>query len=291
MIDFYFSDKVNYISMNVYVKKQNFLWQKILIRTGILLSLIIFLNIFQSPIRNSFYFISSPISKVFLQAGNTMSEFFSSFTVFSSIKKENNNLKEENEKLLSQLSSLQQSLRDNQELKTALESTKDSNFSILLVKVIGLDSQNDLILINKGSADGILENMPLISSQNVLYGNVLKVYKNFSQAMLVSNSNSVLDVKIQNNDPSQPPIYGAIKGSGALSLYLDLVNTDAQIKAGDLLVTSALEGTFPPNLLVGKIQSVNKNDVKPFQTAQVQSLFDVKNTDTLFVITNYKQTK
>lgn len=277
--------------MNVYVKKQNFLWQKILIRTGILLSLIIFLNIFQSPIRNSFYFISSPISKVFLQAGNTMSEFFSSFTVFSSIKKENNNLKEENEKLLSQLSSLQQSLRDNQELKTALESTKDSNFSILLVKVIGLDSQNDLILINKGSADGILENMPLISSQNVLYGNVLKVYKNFSQAMLVSNSNSVLDVKIQNNDPSQPPIYGAIKGSGALSLYLDLVNTDAQIKAGDLLVTSALEGTFPPNLLVGKIQSVNKNDVKPFQTAQVQSLFDVKNTDTLFVITNYKQTK
>ena len=274
--------------MNLYAKKQNLLWQKILTRAGVLFALIILLNIFQSPIRNSFYFISSPLSKALLQAGNNSSEFFSSFAAFGSVQKENNNLREENQKLLSQLSSLQQSLRDNQELKTALENTKASNFTVLPAKIIGLDSQNDLMLINKGSADGISENMPLISSQNVLYGKVIKVYKNFSQAMLISSVSSVVDVKIQNSNPSQPPIYGAVKGSGALSLYLDLVNTDAQIKEGDTLVTSALEGTFPPDLLVGKIQSVNKNDSKPFQTAQVQALFDVKKIDTLFVITNYK---
>lgn len=234
-----------------------------------------------------------------------MSDFFSSFLVFGSLKKENNNLKEENQKLLSQLSSLQQSLQNNQELKNAIENTKNNNFSIVLSKAIGLDSENDMLVIDKGLDDGILENMPVISGNKVLYGKVLKVYKNFSQVMLISNKNSVLDVKIsrslddrgssiksgQNNNPAKPLIYGAVKGNEGLSLYLDLVNADSEIKEGDALVTSALEGTFPPDLLVGKITSTNKNDVKPFQTAQVQPLFDVKNIDTLFVIINYKQIK
>ena len=254
-----------------------------------LFAIILFLNIFQNTIRNSFFTLSSPISKTFLQAGNNSSELFNSVTAFDSVKKENNNLKEENEILLSKLSLLQQSLRDNQELKTALENTKNDNFNIVLIKITGLDAQNDIVTINKGSDDGIFENMPLISGQKVLYGKVIKVYKNFSQVILISSKNSTVDAKIQNNDIQKPQIYGAIKGTGALSLYLDLVASDAEIKEGDTLVTSALEGTFPPNLLIGKIISTDKNDAKPFQTAHLQPLFNIKNTDTLFVITNYKQ--
>jgi len=275
--------------MNIYLKKRNFLWQKILIKTVALFAIILFLNIFQNTIRNSFFTLSSPISKTFLQAGNNSSELFNSVTAFDSVKKENNNLKEENEILLSKLSLLQQSLRDNQELKTALENTKNDNFNIVLIKITGLDAQNDIVTINKGSDDGIFENMPLISGQKVLYGKVIKVYKNFSQVILISSKNSTVDAKIQNNDIQKPQIYGAIKGTGALSLYLDLVASDAEIKEGDTLVTSALEGTFPPNLLIGKIISTDKNDAKPFQTAHLQPLFNIKNTDTLFIITNYKQ--
>ncbi len=274
--------------MNVYIKKQNIFWQNFLLKAGILIVTLVFLNVFQNPIRNSFYGISSPVSKVFLQAGSNASSFFNSFTAFGGIQRENSNLKEENQKLLSQLSSLQQSLRDSQQLQSAMNNTKDDNFTILLAGVTGLDSQNDIILIDKGSDDGISENMPLISSRKALYGKVVKVYKNFSQAMLISNKESVVDVKIQNNDPTKPPIYGAIKGSGGLSLYLDLVNSDSEIKEGDVLVTSGLEGIFPADLLVGKITSINKNDVKPFQTAKIQPFFNIKNTDTLFVITDYK---
>lgn len=275
--------------MNVSLRKSNFLWKGIIIKIIILFTLIVFLNIFQIQIRNYFYFISSPISKIFLQSGSNTFNFFSSFLSFSDLKKENNNLKEENEILLSKLSLLQQSLRDNQELKTALENTKNDNFNIVLIKITGLDAQNDIVTINKGSDDGIFENMPLISGQKVLYGKVIKVYKNFSQVILISSKNSTVDAKIQNNDIQKPQIYGAIKGTGALSLYLDLVASDAEIKEGDTLVTSALEGTFPPNLLIGKIISTDKNDAKPFQTAHLQPLFNIKNTDTLFIITNYKQ--
>src|SRR5207237_1162769 len=104
-----------------------------------------------------------------------------------------------------------------------------------------------------------------------------------------SAKTSVVDVKIQQGDITKNLIHGALKGGGNFSIYLDLVDSDSDIKEGDVLVTSALEGIFPPDLLIGKITSSDKNDIKPFQTAKVQPFFDIKNIDNLFVITNYKK--
>ena len=283
--------------------RQSFLWsrqsrgssiksgQKVLIKAIIVFALIIFLNIFQSPIRNSFYFISSPIVKVFSGAGKNFSVLFESFLNAKKLSGENNNLREDNQKLLSEISLLKEDLKENQDSKEFLKNTKSNNLKAVLGKIIGLDTFNDLILIDKGSDDGIFKDMPVISSQKVLYGKIFEVYKNFSQVMLISNKNSVLNVKIQRDDATKTPIYGAIKGYGNLSFYLDLVDFNAEIKENDVLVTSGLEGIFPSNLLIGKVKSVNKNDLKPFQTAEIQPFFNIKNIDSLFLITNYKHEK
>jgi rod shape-determining protein MreC len=70
---------------------------------------------------------------------------------------------------------------------------------------------------------------------------------------------------------------------------LDLVPLDAEISAGQTLVTSGLEGVFPPGLLVGTITSAKRSDVQPFQTAEVTPFFDPAHTETLFVITGYQR--
>jgi len=54
-------------------------------------------------------------------------------------------------------------------------------------------------------------------------------------------------------------------------------------------VTSALDKSFPKDLLVAKINTIQKNDQKPFQQANVSLFFDIKTADNLFVITNYKR--
>ncbi len=275
--------------MNVYIKKQNFKWRKILISVISLIVLIVFLNIFQQPIKNTFYFITSPFSKIFWRVGDGTNNFFGSFLNAKGLTQENNNLKEENQKLLSQIVLLQETIKTDQLVKEVVKNTQKENFKIVLAETIGLDG--DFILLNKGSDDGILENMPVISSQKVLYGKIYKVYKNYSQVMLISNKSSVVDIKIQNLDTTQTPISGAIKGSGNLSLYLDLVSSNDQIKEGDILITSGLEGVFPKDLLIGKIIKTDKNDLKPFQTAQVQSFFEIKNIENLFIITDYKRDK
>ena len=268
--------------------EQNFLMRKIVTGFFVLILFIVFLNIFQTPIKNSFYIISSPISSFLGLSGSNVSTFVESFIKSASLKNENTILEQENQKLLAEITLLKEHLRENIDSAQILRN-KLNNFEVVLGKNTGLDTINDIMLIDKGSDHGIVEEMPVVSSERVLYGKIIKVYKNFSQVMLISNKNSVVDVNIESTDTYITPIHGAVKGNGNLSVYLDLVQFDAEIKEGDILTTSALDGIFPRDFLVGKITNKNKNDLKPFQTAEVHPFFDAKTIENLFIITNYKK--
>ncbi|MGH7239531.1 MAG: rod shape-determining protein MreC, partial [Candidatus Saccharimonadales bacterium] len=128
--------------------------------------------------------------------------------------------------------------------------------------------------------------MPVISQGDAIFGKIQKTDAHTSVVLLISAATSVVNVKIQQSDPAQPPIYGAVKGQGSFSVYLDLVSTQASLNPGDVLVTSALDGVFPADLPVGKVLSPYKNKLNPFQQASVQPFFDPQETDMLFVITH-----
>lgn len=263
---------------------------KTLIMIVTFLGFVFLLNFFANPIKNGVHIISSPIQKVLWSASQSSSSFFKSFLKAGSLAKENSNLKGENQKLLSQVAALQSIVQGNQAQSDVSQSCQNTGFKLLMAGVVGLDD-NDILSINKGSADKVFEGMPVISQQGVLFGKVFKVYNNFSQVMLVSNKNSIVNVKVQQSDSSSPEVDGVVKGIGGLSAYLDLIPISSEINQQDFLVTSAIDKSFPKDLLVGRIVEKQKNDQKPFQEAKLDLFFDVNTADNLFVITNYKQPK
>lgn len=267
-------------------KKSNGL-VKFLIGAVAFLFLLVILNIFILPIKNYFYALSSPLQKTLWVAGESSSNFLSSFFKGGSLANENEDLKKENQKLLSQVALLESVTQGNKAQSDVSLACQNSGFNLVMAGVIGL-GDNDILSINKGSADGISEGMPVINQQNVLFGQVFKVYKNFSEIILVSNKNSVVNVKVQNDTPVDE-IDGVVKGTGGLSGYLDLIPISSEINSKDILLTSAIDKTFPKDLLVGEIINKTKNDQKPFQQAEISLFFNVKTIDNLFVITNYKQ--
>ena len=272
------------------INKKSNSWLKILTGAVALLFLLWVLNFFVSPIKNVFYTVTSPIQKAIWSAGGSSSFFLSSLINSGSLSRENEILKNENQKLLSQVAALKSIEQGNQAQSDVSSACQNSGFKLVMAGVIGLDD-NDVLSINKGSADGILEGMPVISQQNVLFGKVSKVYKNYSKVMLISSKSSVVNIKVQQGDILAPEIDGVIKGNGGLSAYLDLIPISSEINSGDILVTSAIEKSFPKDLLVAKIDQKIKNDQKPFQQAKISLFFDVTSSDNLFVITNYKQAK
>ncbi len=280
---------------NFSIKKKGKNLLKILAGIVIALIILFILNVFVAPVKNLVYIISSPIQKVFWQAGESSSLFFSSFLKDGFLIKENEDLRTENQKLLSQVAILQSITEGNKAQSDVSASCQNRNFNLVMAGIVGLDDK-DILSINKGSDDGITEDMPVINSQNVLFGRVFKVYNNFSQILLVSNKESVTNVKVFRTQVGQEEgildeVDGVVRGAGGLAAYLDLVPVSSDIKTDEVLVTSSIDKSFPKDLLVGKIIQPEKNDQNPFQQAKISLFLDIGTADNLFVITNYKQVK
>jgi rod shape-determining protein MreC len=249
-----------------------------------LIVLLTVLNLGKSSkeVRNFFYLISSPIQNTLWQTGKRTSDFLAGVFTAENLKREVENLQLKNQELLSQIITLKELKKENEFLRKALNIGLEKDFQLKLAQVISKDSSKDSILINKGLKDGISQGFPVITSEKALVGRIGEVYQNFSEVILISNKESSFDAKI-----SEKEIFGVIKGKGNSEFYFDLIPKDKEISQGDIVITTTLGGVFPPGIMVGRVKEVKKSDVDPFQTAQINASFNIKNLDNLFVITNF----
>lgn len=249
-----------------------------------LIAFFIVLNLtnFAKEIKNFFYRISLPIQKILWQAGNKTSDFFEMIFEFKELKKENEELKLKLADSLAENLALEELRKENESLRKALEIGLEKDFKLILVQIIGKDISQDSILINKGSLEGITENLAVITPEKIILGKVSEVYRNFSRVTLITDKKSTFDGKI-----AEKEIQGVVKGKGNLKLFLDAIPRDTEVKDGDIVVTTHLGGIYPENLLVGKIKEIRKSDIEPFQQAEIFPFFEIGELENLFVITDY----
>jgi len=255
---------------------------KIGLITILIVSFFLALNLTSKEVKNFFYLISSPIQKVLWGTGERISDFLGVMGEIRDLKRENEKLRQKTQKLLAEIGFLRELKRENEILREALGIGLERDFQLVLAEVIGKDIFQDTILINRGRKDGISEGMPVITQEKALVGKIERVYRNFSKVLLISNQKSSFDGKISNTD-----IYGIIKGEGNLEVSLRLIPLEKEIQKGDLMITSALGGVFPSRLLVGEIKEVKKSDLEPFQIAQIQPTFNIRDLRKLFIITEW----
>jgi rod shape-determining protein MreC len=244
-----------------------------------LIFLILLLNFFSKPVRNFFYLISTPFQKFFWQAGKKISDFVFGIFKASSLKKENERLNLEIQNLLQQISFLEEVKRENQMLREALGVGLGKEYKIVLANVIGKEAAPNLFRLDKGKKDGVEKGKPVINEAKSLCGRIFEVYDNFSQFQLPSDKNFSFAVKIAGKEG----IFLA-KGLGDSKILLDLIPKEISIEVGDLVITSAQEGFFPNGLFVGKIESIEKSDLEPFQKAKVNLACQVEKAEFLFII-------
>jgi rod shape-determining protein MreC len=156
-------------------------------------------------------------------------------------------------------------------------------YRYLAAQVIGRDVSPYLqfVLVDRGRTDGLLPDMPVLAADG-LVGIVTEATASAAKVLLITDPSLVVNVRVQ-----RLRVEGQLRGSGPGLLRLNFVPLQAQLAAGDQLVTSGIGGRFPPDLQVGTITSVLRRDYDVFQEADVQSAINFANLELVLIITNF----
>lgn len=233
-----------------------------------------------SPVSSVFQKISSPFQ-------NTTYNFVNSISLFatnSKLKKlENENI------LLTSLISDQKKIKgDNSALLDQFQTVTPKSNTLLPANVIGSPSfipavtVPESLIIDRGENDGVVIGRVVVYKNN-LVGKITKVNDSYSEVSLITNSASSLTAKTLSSQA-----LGVAKGQGNGEIILDNVLLSDTLNVSDLVLTNGdtnLNGIgSPPDLVVGKILSVEKKASSLFQKAQVKSFIDFSKITRVFVI-------
>jgi rod shape-determining protein MreC len=193
-------------------------------------------------------------------------------------------LEADNSRLQGQIIQLQQQLKDTEVLYALLKFARARpNDTYVAASVIGRDPSPFLryIMIDKGSDDGLRHGMPVVTVEG-LVGRVDAVISNAARIQLVNDPGSVINVLISSTR-AEAVLTGAVTGD----VQLEMVPLDIVLKPGEVIITSALGGSYPAGILVGQVVGVRRLETELFQTASVQPVVDYNNLRAVLVVTNF----
>lgn len=230
---------------------------------------------------NAVYFVFYP----FLKGGGWISAKIYDFVGILRVKdlfNENNRLKNDNEHLLAENARLIEIGKQNEELKKALGLPSELKNHLLSVNVIAYEAQgiNSCDLIDKGKKDGLRNDLIIIDGNGALIGKIIETDDYFSKILLITDSNNLINVIVQNDKSSK----GILKGNYGISLLLDMLPVGDKLEKGETVITTGLSAIFPRGLLIGTIEEVifHENDV--FQRALVKPAVNFERLERAFVI-------
>ena len=203
----------------------------------------------------------------------------------ASLRQRNAQLEADVSKLQAQVIQLQQEVGETQNLAALVDfSRANPENDYKGAVVIGRDPSPFLhyVIINRGSNDGILRGMPVVTDQG-LVGRVDAVIADASRVQLITDSASNVNVHLQNAE-TDASLVGSVTGD----VTLDLIAQDITIEAGDLVLTSGLGGGYPPDLIVGQVVNVRSRDFDLFQQATIQPVVDFNSLEIVLVVVNFK---
>lgn len=209
----------------------------------------------------------------------TVTSVVSDIVNVKSFRKENEQLRETNAKLMLQLSKLREAALLNDELKEMLALKDTSDFPLLSASVVSksFSRVQGTITLNVGSSDSVKVGMPVITDKG-LVGIIYSVSGNYSIARTLQN----VDLKITVKD-ERTRENGLMKWNGEKLVIINVPKT-YQIKKGDRIVTSELSSLVPFPIPVGIAAGSTNVETGIFNEIQVIPYVDFSKVENVFVV-------
>lgn len=146
-----------------------------------------------------------------------------------------------------------------------------------------VNSQKNYIQINRGSSQGIKDNMAVVSSDGSVVGVVVNTSPNYSQVMSLLHVQQKVNASLKKDN-----VFGTVEWDGSNPKYLSLrgIPQDAKVGKGDTVLTSSYSFNFPPGYMIGTIDDIVKDKSTNFYTLRVRTAANFFNIQQVHVIEN-----
>lgn len=146
-----------------------------------------------------------------------------------------------------------------------------------------VNSPNNYLQINRGSNQGIRDDMGVFSSDGSLVGKVVNVGPNFSQVMLLIHGNNKVGVLVKRTGSSGTLAWD---GRDPRVLTLNNVSRSDSVVRGDTVLTGNLSLSYPAGYMVGTIDQVIKDASSSFLTLKIRAAVNFATLQQVMVVEN-----
>ncbi|MCX6560095.1 MAG: rod shape-determining protein MreC [Candidatus Aminicenantes bacterium] len=231
------------------------------------------------------FIVLSPVEGLLNGAYGLLSGAWNRYLYLKDVEAQNRDLREETFQLRQENLIMGRGLERLQDREAASRVLSGLHGSFITASAIGVDALNvrKSIVIDRGTADGLRLDMPVVDAQGRLVGRTIKPLS-IRQATveLLTNQNSgvgVVSVKAR--------VVGVLSGderTGQCRMkYVEASNEALEVE--EELVTSGYDKIFPAGIPVGRIASI-KTEAALFKAIAVRPYLEIRNLKTLAVLTS-----
>lgn len=183
------------------------------------------------------------------------------FTSHNRLLVENQQLKQqavEHKVMLQRLTTIE---LENAHLKTLLKGNAPIIPKAILGEILhmGRDPFSNVVVVNRGSQHAVEAGQAVVDAQGVV-GQVTRVFPFSAEVTLITDKNLSIPIQVERNQ-LRAIAFGEGKSS---TIDLPFLPTSVDIKVGDKLVTSGIDGVYPAGLAVAKVTEVRQSPDSPF---------------------------
>lgn len=170
--------------------------------------------------------------------------------------------------------------RQNARLQALLDLREEMPGQSVAARVTGVDASGlfRTATLNKGESDGVVKGMAVVAPGGVV-GKIVATSPNAARVLLLEDPSSGVDALVQRSRAR-----GIVEGSSTGGCQLKYVKHREDVRVGDVVVTSGLDGIFPKGLVVGRVVALAREEGGLFQTAELEPAIDFGKLEEVLVV-------
>lgn len=233
--------------------------------------------------------ITAPVQSLTSGLSGSITGFLDQFLRASEISQENEQLREENRKLIEQMVDYENYKHENESLKEQLGIQEENpQWETMTASVIGRDPSDQFysFTIDKGTLDGVSYQDPVITADGLvgIVSEVGPVFAKVTTILDVRLNVACQDVRTQDVATISGDIEMAQQGKCKMSL----IPRESGITKGDIVQTAGTSGLYPQGIVVGRVSDVGFEPQGTMMYAVVEPANDIKSIKDVVIITSFK---